>query len=158
MALTWNDFRSNSDDWSEFEVVPSVGWQLLIAWVTAQSVSPSLVRVVDEAQSPEVVEVVETIGDTIQRVLREIEPAERDEFDEMNDGYLIDAGADPLPRSASVRLRLPSGVRDMEELCELIGAATPEVGSHPSAMTSALREVLPQIYQGSASPRTDSAR
>jgi hypothetical protein len=127
--------------------VPDVGFQLLIARLVAE-VDPGLVTTVPKPDQQLVTdEVTDPDGETsVQQ--RPMTPAERQEFAEISNGYLADAGVGEAPPGEDLYLTLPDDVPDMDGLCELL---LEDIGErptdHPSQMAAALREVIPRRYR-----------
>ncbi|GAB3602672.1 DUF5956 family protein [Microbacterium aureliae] len=128
-------------------LVPDNGWQLLIAIIAAETVSPDLLTVDPVPRQRRVVREDCITADGTTTTHREQTPEEEDRLSEMVDSYLTDAGVQPLPRPVAVHLTLPDGVKDMDQLGELVQADLWDRElTHPSAWAAALREVLPGRY------------
>lgn len=131
--------------------VPDNGWELLIAWLTADVVSPELVRIVSATSDSEVIDEITFRDGTTRVVHRWMTDEERDELREMHNEYLTDAGAPELPAGFAVYLTLPSNIATMDELCEVAWAGLRDLEApHPREIAADLRKILPPLYVSSA--------
>lgn len=129
--------------------VPDNGWQQLIAIIASETVSHDLLTVVPSPRERRVIREDCTDRDGVETVrYRPVTDEEVERLAENVDGYLIDAGVEPLPRPSAVYLTLPAGVVDMDALCEAV-LANPRVRELvlPSEWAAALREMLPPLYR-----------
>jgi len=127
--------------------VPESGWQQLIAWLVAESVSPTLVMLGPEPEHGPVLE-YRTVAVKTTEWHRAFTDEDGAVVDEANNEYLAEAGAPPLPAGTAVYLTLPAGVTSMDEFCaELNKELADRNLVHPREHAAALREVLPRRYQ-----------